>query len=103
MSMEFERKENRPFEVDETQKRRHPHEEVTDAKTVTVRVIISILLSLMLILTLAWTFLYTIAHGPSDDMREKFVRESYEAGAEWIPELVMPAEDIGEIMGKAGQ
>ncbi len=102
MSIEFERTENRPFEVDESQKRRHPHEDVTDIKTVIVRVIVSLLLAALLVFTLAWTFFYTVAHGPSDSMRERFVKESHEAGADWIPYLVMPADDIGEIMGRSG-
>ncbi len=100
MSIEFERKENTPFEVDESRSRRHPHEDGCDAKGFVLRFVISLLLGTLLAATLAWTYLYTIAHGASDGMRERLVREAHAADADWIPALVLPASEIDEILGR---
>ncbi|MGM9642968.1 MAG: hypothetical protein ACI3XI_07140 [Eubacteriales bacterium] len=102
MNNQVERK-YKSFNVDETQNRRKPKgENKLLGRVVLVRALISIVLAALLVFTLAWTWLYTIAHGPSDAMRERLVREAYEAGAEWIPALVLPSDVIDELLGKAG-
>ncbi len=101
MNNEIDRR-YKSFEVDETQNRRKPKQGQGLWLTVTVRVLISVLLTAILFACLAWTWLYTIAHGPSDAMRQRLVIESYEAGAEWIPALVLPSDEIDSILRKAG-
>ncbi len=94
---------NKSFEVDENQNRRKPKNNRGIFGVIALRSAISILLAVLLIFTLAWTWLYTIAYGPSDAMRERLVLESHDAGADWIPALVLPDELIEEILGREGQ
>ncbi|MBO5700827.1 MAG: hypothetical protein J6S71_00145 [Clostridia bacterium] len=98
---EFQRTENLPFEIDETKQRRKPKEnnKKTSGTTVVVRILVSIVLSAFLVFTLAWTYAYTVVHGPSEAMKERFVAESSENGlTSWLPHLVLPSDEIDEIL-----
>lgn len=98
--MEFQRTENLPFEVDETKQRRKPGGKVDLKMLVIWRILISAALSLLLAALLSWTMLFTILRGPSDLMRERFVAEASENRAtSWLPYLVLPANEIDEILG----
>lgn len=101
MNNEFQRTENLPFEIDETKQRRRPKEENKRnlGGVIIVRTLISILLSFVLVFTLAWTYAYTVVHGPSEAMKERFVADSSENGlTSWLPHLVLPSDEIDEIL-----
>ncbi len=101
---EFQRTENLPFEVDETRERRKPKNKKGNQRIIVVRSLISLGLSLVLIFSLAWTFLYTVAHGPSDLMRERFVTAAAEKDStKWIPHLVLPSDEIDAILERQGE
>ena len=101
MNNEFQRTENIPFEIDETKQRRKPKtkKQKVSAATVIVRVFVSVILSAFLVFTLAWTFAYTVVHGPSEAAKERFVLETSENTlTSWMPYLVLPSDEIEEIL-----
>ncbi len=101
---EFQRTENLPFEIDETKKRRKPKNKRDHKKVIVIRSLISVALSLLLVFSLSWTLLYTIVHGPSEQMRDRFVKEAYEKpSTSWIPHLVLPADEIDSIIEAEGE
>lgn len=94
--------ENGSFEIDETQKRRKPRENGKTVKIVIGRSLISLGLTLLLILSLVWTLLFTIAHGPSESLRDLLVMSAMQASAtKWVPYLVLPAEEVDAIIGNS--
>lgn len=98
---EFQRTENLPFEIDESKARRKPKskKKKTSPAEIVARVIISVALSALLVFTMAWTYAYTVVHGPSEAMKERFVAEASESGAtSWLPRLVLPSDEIEEIL-----
>ena len=98
---EFQRTENLPFEIDETKARRKPKskKKKTSPAEIIARVIVSVALSALLVFTLAWTYAYTVVHGPSEAMKERFVAEASEnAAISWLPHLVLPSDEIEEII-----
>ncbi len=100
---EFQRRENLPFEIDESRERRKPKNKKKGKKIFFARSLISLGLSLVLIFSLAWTLLYTVAHGPSELMRERLVSAAYEkSSTSWIPHLVLPADEIDAILERQG-
>lgn len=102
---EFQRTENLPFEVDETKLRRKPKTGAkgSSKKEIVVRTLVSLLLTALLCFTLVWTYSYTIVHGPSEAMKERFVLEASENEAiSWLPYTLLPADEIEAILEKAG-
>ena len=101
MNKEFQRTENLPFEIDETKRRRKPKtgKQKVSAGTVIIRIIVSLILFAFLLFTLAWTFAYTVVHGPSEAAKERFVSEiSENTLTSWLPYLVLPEDEIEEIL-----
>jgi hypothetical protein len=103
---EFQRTENLPFEIDETQKRRKPKtkKQKTSWITVIIRTFVSLVLTCCLVFSLAWTFAYTVVHGPSTAAKERFVSETSEnALTAWMPYLVLPEDEINEILERRAE
>lgn len=101
---EFQRRENLPFEIDETKERRKPKNKRDFKKVIIVRSLISVALSLLLVFCLSWTLIFTIVHGPSEQMRNRFVTEASEkASTSWIPHLVLPKDEIEAILEGEGE
>lgn len=98
---EFQRTENLPFEVDETKQRRKPKapHKKTSKSEVIVRSLVSIVLSFVLMFTLVWTYAFTVVHGPSEAMKERFIAEASDnALTSWLPYLVISSAEIEEIL-----
>ena len=88
-----------PFDSDSSKYRHTAGAGEADASVIAVRVLISILLAALLAATLMWSLLYTIANGPSDDYRNKLVRDAAASDAtKWIPYTVLPAEEVDSIL-----
>lgn len=109
---ELQTAQNFTFEIDETLERRKPKsaKQGNDepkacrgaAKTVAVRALVSLLLTLVLMASLLWTLLFTVAHGPSESMRDLLVVSAMRTSAtQWIPYLVLSEAEIEEIVSNA--
>lgn len=96
---DYQKRIDDPFDGDSSKYRRTAGDCGVGAGVIAGRVIISILLTLLLAATLIWSLLYTIAHGPSDDYRNKLVTDAAASDAtRWIPYTVLPAEEVDRII-----
>lgn len=94
--------ENKSQEIDETKKRRSPGKRRGLLKTVIVRTLISVGLALVLVFALLWTLMYSIAHGPSESLRDLLVMSAMQASAtKWVPYLVLSSDDVEAIINNS--
>lgn len=95
---------NADAEFDENISRRKPKPKGSLAKKVVCRFFISLGLALVLIFTLVWTLLYSVAHGPSESLRDLLVMSAMQASAtKWVPYLVLPAEEVEAIIKNSNE
>ena len=66
------------------------------------RVLISLGLTIVLLFLLVWLLVFSVAHGPSESMRDLLVTSAMQASAtKFVPYLVLPASEVEDIMTRA--
>ncbi len=99
---EIQKSDNESVEIDETRDRRRPKSGGGLIKTVIIRTLISVGLTLLLLLTLLWTLMYSVAHGPSESLRDLLVMSAMQASAtKWVPYLVLTSEEVDAIINNS--
>ncbi len=99
---EIQINENKSPETGVKVRRRRPRSGRGLLKAVIVRTLISIALTLLLVFLLLWTLMYSIAHGPSESLRDLLVMSAMQASAtKWVPYLVLSAEDVEAIINNS--
>ena len=99
---EYQKRIDDPFDSDSSKYRRTAGDGSVPAGVIVGRVLLSVVLTVLLAATLLWSLLYTIAHGPSDDYRNKLVTDAAASDAtKWIPYTVLPAEEVDRIINDA--
>ena len=93
---------NNTFDIDESQNRRKPKANRGLVKTIILRTLISVGLTAVLAFSLLWTLMYTVAHGPSESLRDLLVMSAMQASAtKWVPYLVLSPEDVDSIINNS--
>ncbi len=91
------------IEINENGKRRKPKNRMPAGRVI-ARIAISLGLVILIVFGLVWTAIFTIAHGPSDSMRDLLVGMAMQASAtKFVPYLVLSPDEVEDIMARAAE